>query len=96
MFDKMRYLTRGINAEVSISIQMRLWQMIETMDPPKDYLQVFILEQLPDRTVRITHRQEEPEYENTVQVVGELSSENLRIFVIDDGDYSTMLLASEY
>lgn len=96
MFDKQRYLTRGINEEVSVPIQTRLWGLIETMDTIKDYLQVFDLEQLPSNCVRVIHHQEEPPYQNTIICTGKLSSETQKIFVIDDGSYSTMLLASEY
>lgn len=96
MFDKQRYLTRGINEEVSIPIQTRLWRLIETMDSIKDYLQVFDLEQLTSNYVRVIHHQEEPPYQNTIICIGKLPSEKLKIFVIEDGSYSTMLLASEY
>lgn len=41
MFDKDRYLTRGVSNEVPFKIQLLLWSMIGEVTVKKDYLQVF-------------------------------------------------------
>lgn len=96
MFDKQRYLTRGISEKLSIPLQVTLWRMIEKVDKELDYLQVFEINQLPDMQVQVLHRQEEPEYASELIVKGTIPGDKLRVYVIDDGDYSTMLLAEEY
>lgn len=55
-----------------------------------DYLQIF---NLSDNI--ITHIQEQPEYKNTIKNPFTVL-EPLKIFVIDNGIYSTMLLPKEY
>ena len=71
-----------------------MWELISDLPVDKDYLQVFSLE--PDvNGQRVIHTQEEPDYKreyvfslDTV-VVG-------KVFVIDDGTHSTMLMSNEY
>ena len=43
MFEKIkgRYLTRGVDAEIPIVLQVMMWQAVDQMPEPKDYLQVF-------------------------------------------------------
>lgn len=96
MFDKQRYLTRGISEKLSIPLQVTLWRMIEKVDKELDYLQVFEIHQLPDMRVQVLHRQEEPEYALEIIVNGTILGNQLKVYVIDDGEYSTMLLAEEY
>lgn len=96
MFDKQRYLTRGISEKLSIPLQVTLWRMIEKVDKELDYLQVFEIHQLPDMQVQILHRQEEPDYTSEIIVRGTIPEDKLKVYVIDDGDYSTMLIAEEY
>ena len=45
MFEKSkdRYLTRGVDAEIPLYLQMFLWDAVDNMPQPKDYLQVFRL-----------------------------------------------------
>jgi hypothetical protein len=103
MFNKEnRYLTRGIQAEIDPVLQLYMWGMIDDFklneDIKQDYLQVFRLKK-EDNKIFVTHSQEEPDYKNTCIILNttgiELDSDK-KIFVIDDGDYSTMLLAEEY
>ncbi len=102
MFNKNnRYVTKGIQLEIPLELQLFLWNCIDTLKDQGqelDYLQVFeiITERADDILFRkIEHRQEVPEYSITYKV---LPTEivNAKIFVIDDGKYSTMLLAEEY
>lgn len=60
----------------------------------KDYLQVFRL-QKTGQGQRITHTQEQPPYSRELFVPC-VDAVNAKLFVIDDGTHSTMLLAEEY
>lgn len=93
-FDGQRYLTRGILAEIPFDIQMFMWYLISELDEPKDYLQVFRLTSF-NGTQHIVHEQEDPQYnaEYDVQIEAPVTA---KVYVIDDGDHSTMLLAEEY
>ena len=42
--NKGRYLTRGVDAEIPQDIQLIMWEAIDHMPEPKDYLQVFRLQ----------------------------------------------------
>lgn len=96
MFENERYVTRGVNAEIPAWIQMVLWVMIDALEIQKDWLQVFRLTSETD-TLKIIHVQEEPEYSQEVNLpLYGRSSVEAKIFVIDDGDHTTMLLAEEY
>lgn len=96
MFNKDRYLTRGVAEEVPLEIQLLIWSMIGDMKCKKDYLQVFEIKPVNSELIEIEHRQEVPKYSNTLIVKNKEVSYTIKIFVIDDGEYSTMLLASEY
>lgn len=81
---------------MSLLLQLFMWQCIDEMKVPKDYLQVFELT-VEGNKQRIIHSQEEPEYkmEYLLDIAGPPFFIG-KIFVIDDGDHSTMMLASEY
>ena len=96
MFDKAKYVTAGINRILEMETQMFLWKMILDLEGERDYLQVFELVRISENKVKITHRQEEPDYENVIVANLAIPEGFIKVFVIDDGDYSTMLLASEY
>ena len=93
MFQNARYLTRGVQLEIPIELQLFMWSCIESVPEP-DYLQIFRLESA-DTMQKITHEQEQPEYHKEYL----LKSDNpitAKVYVIDSDDYSTMLLANEY
>lgn len=97
-----RYTTRGIATEMPLELQEFLWQSIDDWnaeDFPLDYLQVFKFKKVADGLYAIEHTQEEPERTIVYYVGNELGVESVvgkTVFVIDDGDHSTMLFASEY
>ena len=96
MFDKAKYLTRGIQARIPVEIRIAMWGMIgDIPNEKRDYLQVFNLT-WNNGKLTIKHSQEIPMYENTVTLDSSHANGEEKIFVIDDGDYSTMLLAEEY
>lgn len=95
MFTSPRYATRGVTTTVPLELQIILWDCIDSMEvTEKDYLQVFKL--TTDGTIqRITHIQEQPPYERTLEFRAE-NPITAKIFVIDDETHTTMLLAEEY
>ena len=96
MFQNDCYTTRGVQATVSAPLQLLLWYLIDSMDAAeKDWLQVFELEPA-EKGQRIIHTQEKPPYRNEHALrFGDVPL-RAKLFVIDDGDHSTMLLADEY
>lgn len=102
-FNKLtRYTTSGIAMEMPPQLQAFLWQSIDDWNVeglPLDYLQVFKFKKVADGLYAIEHTQEEPERTIVYYVGGDLEVESVvgkTVFVIDDGDHSTMLFASEY
>lgn len=96
MFDKMKYVTSGINRTLDYKVQVMLWRMIDSLQGEKDYLQVFELTRIDGFITKIVNKQEEPEYLKEYLVKESISEEYVKVYVIDDGAYSTMLLSSEY
>jgi len=90
-----RYVTRGINNAVPLLTQLFLWQCIDTLDCPKDYLHVFKCS-VYDRKQKIIHIQEQPEYTKEYLFNTDTPLFVGKIFSIDDGGHSTMLLSEEY
>ncbi|PWX62873.1 hypothetical protein CYK82_13885 [Clostridium perfringens] len=101
MFKKeSRYITRGANEKLDLRLQLILWSRIDKLnDEGKelDYLQVFKIRKCKEGIV-IEHSQEVPEYkEKYVLALNDIEvNETLKVFVIDDEEYSTMMLAEEY
>lgn len=96
-----RYVTRGINEEVDIRLQLIMWNMIDKLNDEGnvelDYLQVFKLRKEGNKIV-INQSQEVPEYSCTYEIEIEyIQIDNeIKLYVIDSGEYSTMLFPSEY
>ena len=97
MFEKNkgRYLTRGVNAEIPPELQIFMWGAIDRMPEPKDYLQVFRLN-VENGLQVIHHSSEQPEFDMTYILAAADTAVTEKIYVIDDGEHCTMLLASEY
>jgi len=96
-----RYVTRGVNEEVDIRLQLIMWSMIDKLKDEEsvelDYLQVFKIRKEGNKVV-INQSQEVPEYSCTYEI--ELEDihidDEIKLYVIDSGEYSTMLFPSEY
>ena len=94
MFDNERYLTCGVDAAIPLELQLFLWECVVRMPAPKDYLQVFELS--PSGQMQLVkHHSEEPEYSMNYLLPSD-SPITEKLYIIDYGDHSTMLLASEY
>ena len=97
MFEKNkgRYLTRGVDADIPAELQLFMWQAIDQMPEPKDYLQVFRLSVKNGLQV-IHHTTEQPEFDMTYILAASDTAVTEKVYVIDDGEHCTMILASEY
>ena len=94
MFDNSRYLTCGVDSTIPLELQLFLWECVDRLPEPKDYLQVFELS--PSGTMQsIVHISEAPEYRQVYLILSDAPITE-KLYIIDDGDHSTMLLASEY
>ena len=92
-FKNKRFITTGVDSDVSPLLQLFMWHCIDAMPPPKDYLQIFELS-AENGKVRIKHIQEETGYRQEYLIDAPVLVG--KIFVIDDETHSTMLLAEEY
>ena len=94
MVQNKRFLTRGVQAEIPIELQLFLWNCIDNLPEERDYFQVFALKEI-DGKQHIHHFSEQPEYSKEYQISTEKPI-TAKVYVIDDTDHSTMLLAEEY
>ena len=94
MFTNQCYLTCGVNSTIPPEIQLFLWECVDRLPEPKDYLQVFELKPVGNLQC-ITHTSEDPVYRMEYLLPSD-SPITEKLYIIDDGDHSTMLLASEY
>ena len=95
MFENDRYITKGVETTIPLYLQVIMWELVETLPGPKDYLQVFKLSDDCGRQ-KIVHLQEQPEYEKEHILIAVDGAVCDKVFVIDDETHTTMLLASEY
>ena len=89
-----RYMTKGVQSEIPIALQVFMWDCVTAVPEPKDYLQIFRLSEA-DGKQKIIHEQEVPEYKREY-LLAFPEPVNAKVYVIDDGDHCTMLLAEEY
>ena len=95
MFTGKRYLTRGVQDEIPFELQLFMWCCIDNLQDKKDYFQVFELEKI-NGIQRIHHFSEQPEYSMEYLLLAVKNPITAKVYVIDDEEYSTMLLAEEY
>ncbi len=94
MFNNQRYLTREVQAEIPIELQLFMWGCIDKLPEERDYFQVFKMENL-NGIQKITHFSEQPEYRMNYFIPTNKAL-TAKVYIIDSDEYSTMLLASEY
>lgn len=101
MFEGEKFKTIGIHENIPIELQLFMWEAIDKMPSPKDYLQVFDLK-IDNGLQVIHHHSEEPEFEMTYILTTVTKPVKAKIYVIDDyyeeddKHIATMLLAEEY
>lgn len=92
-----RYVTRDVNEEVDIRLQLIMWSMLDKLkdegNVELDYLQVFRIRKEGNKIV-ISQSQEVPEYSCTyeieledIQIDGEI-----KLYVIDNGVEGSIIL----
>ena len=98
-----RYVTCGIDERLPKELQCLIWASIEARlffaDGKIDYLQVFTFKKIDDEILALHHEQEEPPILNVHYTQNREEYNSIleeKIFVIDDGEHSTMLFAYEY
>ena len=94
IFNNKHFITSGVKETIPPLLQIIMWELINQLPVDKDYLQVFSLS-AENGKQKIEHTQEVPEYSKEYVI----STENPiteKVFVIDDGTHSTMLLSNEY
>ena len=94
MFKSPRYLTRGVSANIPPPLQIFLWNCIDLLPEERDYLQVFELAPFGGFQ-QIKHTSEQPKHHKVFLVPSDHPVTE-KIYVIDDNDHTTMLLAEEY
>lgn len=94
MFNNQRYLTKGIQAEIPLELQLFMWGCIDKLPERRDYFQVFRFENLGG-IQKVTHFSEQPEYHKEY-LIPTGKPITAKVYIIDSDEYSTMLLASEY
>lgn len=93
--EKKRYLTRGVDEMIPPELQLFLWEAIDRMPQPKDYLQVFCLS-VENGLQVVHHTSEQPKSDMTYVLTTSNTKITAKIYCIDDGEHCTMLLSEEY
>lgn len=94
MFKNGRYITRGVQLKIPIELQLLMWSCIDSLPERRDYMQVFILRRIGEKQ-SISHSSEQPNYHMEYLFPSD-DPITKKVYVIDDGEHSTMLLANEY
>ena len=96
MFTNEKYLTREVADRVPIEMQMLMWNLVEEIEVEKDYLQIFELIPNGSEFVEIVHKQEIPEFTFNYIVKNCGIETKMKLYIIDNGDYSMMMFSHEY
>ena len=97
-----RFMTCGIKEQLPTPLLVQLWMSIDTQinaGLEMDYLQVFRFEKVSDLVLAIRHEQEQPERKTVIYCEYRKDYEKLLqkiVYIIDDGDHSTVLFLDEY
>lgn len=94
-------MTKDIQQKIPLELQIFMWNCINILKNQGndiDYLQVFELYKEREKNIffqKIIHRQGNPSFEISHEIFPK-EIVNAKVFVIDSGKHSTMLLAEEY
>jgi hypothetical protein len=97
---KPRYVTRAINDEVNIEIQVLLWELMNSIAVKRkdkmDYLQVFEIVNSGNK-FKVINRQEQPAMREVLVIEhGSMDLDHLTVWIIDEPDKQTMLSPNDY
>ncbi|HEF5700870.1 MULTISPECIES: DUF960 family protein [Bacillaceae] len=96
---KPRYVTRAINGELNIEIQVLLWELLDSIAVSRkdkmDYLQVFEIVNSGNK-LKITNRQEQPAMKKELIIESTLEIKDTTVWIINEPNYQTMLFPSDY
>lgn len=96
---KPRYVTRAINGELNIEIQVLLWELLDSIavsgKDKMDYLQVFEIVNSGNK-LKITNRQEQPAMKKELIIESTLEIKDTTVWIINEPNYQTMLFPSDY
>lgn len=95
MFTNERYLTREVAERVPIDIQLLMWDLVEKLQE-RDYLQIFELTPKGSEIVEIVHKQEIPEVTSIYNIKNNEIKNKMKLYMIDNGEYSTLMFSHEY
>ncbi|WP_145449802.1 DUF960 family protein [Staphylococcus hominis] len=99
-----RYITRDISEQLSLDLQILLWNMVKEREdqPQTDYLHIFRLQE-DNNMLSVTHEQEQPVYKLEYSYTNYIKNQNAlpkKVYVIREDDidafYYVMLLPEEY
>ena len=92
-----RYVTREVNEEVDIRLQLIMWSMLDKLkdegNVELDYLQIFKIRKDGNKIV-INQSQEVPEYSYTYEIELEdiQIDDEIKLYVIDNGFEGSIIL----
>lgn len=89
-----RFITSNADNRIPMETQLLLWVMYDRTPEPRDYFHVFELTERNGLQI-IRHFQEEPEWEETAAQHTD-SAVTEKVYIIQDDDVVTMLLAEDY
>ena len=95
MFPNKRYVTANVMREVSLELQIFLWQCVDGIPIEADYLQIFQLSKA-DGLQKIVHKQECPPYKKEYRLAPTFPLVEAKIYIINDETHATMLFDHEY
>lgn len=95
-----RYITKGVNENLDIRLQIRIWNLIDGLKElmEVDYLQIFRISQVNKSRIEITHEQEIPEYKAIYEIDRKeiVLESDAKIYVISENGYRVMMFSEEY
>ena len=92
-----RYVTRGVNEDVDIRLQLMIWSMLDKLkdegNVELDYLQVFRIRKEGNKVI-INQSQEIPKYSCTYEIELEdiQIDDKIKLYVIDNGVEGSIIL----
>ena len=90
-----RYITRGISEQLSLDLQILLWNMVKERDnqPHTDYLHIFRLQDEDNNILSISHEQEQPAYKLEYHYTNYVKIKiHLKVYVIREDDVDVFIM----